>query len=132
MKSRMMIIVLLLLFCVVLAGCSSKTTDPCTQKLKTKGACEMLVYGYEYNLESGLCSKVQGSGCVGFSPFDLLNDCQLACEKEYNSESWKEIIPDSCTNFNDGCNNCNRAKGEGLAACTMMACEKYKRPVCLD
>ena len=64
----------------------------------------------------------------------LINSCTqpFADEGEYNFNSWKTIIPDSCLSFYDGCNNCRRNKPGGVAACTRKACEKYKKPVCLD
>ena len=52
-------------------------------------------------------------------------------EAKYNYESWKEIIPESCQTFSDGCNRCQRMTN-GDALCTLKGCEKYKRPVCLD
>lgn len=51
---------------------------------------------------------------------------------EYNFDSWRTMIPDSCTRFFDGCNKCARAPGAEMAACTRMACMKYEKPVCLD
>lgn len=51
---------------------------------------------------------------------------------DYNYDSWRTMIPDSCTHFFDGCNTCRRAPGAEMAACTRMACPKYEKPVCLD
>lgn len=51
---------------------------------------------------------------------------------EYNYDSWRTLIPDTCTHFFDGCNKCTRAPGADMAACTRMACMKYEKPVCLD
>jgi hypothetical protein len=115
-----------------LSGCSNRNIDPCMQKLVTEGTCEKLITGYEYDRDSGICSQVTGSGCTETSPFNSMDACRLACEKEYTSESWKDIIPASCKHFNDGCNTCSRVKGEDIAACTKMACVKYQRPICTD
>ncbi len=52
-------------------------------------------------------------------------------EVKYNQDSWKEIIPESCQTFNDGCNTCMKSEN-GEPACTMMACEEYSEPKCLD
>ncbi|MGB3620545.1 hypothetical protein FT643_16725 [Ketobacter sp. MCCC 1A13808] len=51
---------------------------------------------------------------------------------EYNADSWKNRIPDTCTRFFDGCNQCRRAAGSMDAACTRKACEQYMEPTCLD
>ncbi len=50
---------------------------------------------------------------------------------EYNYNSWKNIIPESCKSFNDGCNTCNKMENGGVA-CTRMYCEKYNKPYCVD
>lgn len=68
----------------------------------------------------------------------LLNEANNINQEEanpimsYNSESWKSLIPESCQAFSDGCNNCRRVEGSSDAACTMMFCETYQEPVCLD
>ena len=59
-------------------------------------------------------------------------DQSIAPEIEYHQDSWRTLIPRSCTRFFDGCNHCTRAPGADMAACTRMACVKYKKPVCLD
>lgn len=124
--------VLIIFGVLFLSGCSSKNIDPCMQKFVTEGTCEKLITGYEYNSDSGICIQVTGSGCTETSPFISMDACKLACEKAYTSESWKDIIPESCKHFNDGCNTCDRVKGEDFAACTKMGCAKYQRPICLD
>jgi hypothetical protein len=49
---------------------------------------------------------------------------------QYDANSWKTIIPETCQKFSDGCNTCQRSdKG---VRCTMMACQEYKEPKCLD
>ena len=53
-------------------------------------------------------------------------------EMSYDQNSWKEMIPDSCTSFFDGCNNCNRAEGAEVAACTRKFCAEYQKPECLS
>ena len=50
----------------------------------------------------------------------------------YDAESWKEIIPEDCTYFFDGCNNCSRIEWEDVVACTEMFCETYEEPRCTD
>ncbi|WP_041521721.1 MliC family protein [Gilvimarinus agarilyticus] len=50
----------------------------------------------------------------------------------YDATSWREIIPESCNSFFDGCNTCRRAPGAAEAACTRKACMKYQQPRCLD
>lgn len=59
---------------------------------------------------------------------DITTDNQLS---QYDMNSWKEIIPDSCQSFYDGCNHCNKM-GSGEAACTKMYCEIYTEPYCKD
>lgn len=53
-------------------------------------------------------------------------------EKQYSADSWKTMIPGSCTAFFDGCNTCQRAEGSEVAACTKKFCQKYEMPRCLD
>lgn len=50
----------------------------------------------------------------------------------YDSESWKTMIPESCSSYFDGCNNCNKAPGSEMGACTRKFCEEYQEPRCLD
>ena len=50
----------------------------------------------------------------------------------YDANSWKTMIPASCMSFFDGCNNCRRAEGSEIAACTRKACAAYEKPRCLD
>jgi len=60
-----------------------------------------------------------------------LNAC-ASTQKQYDQDSWKTMIPDSCESFFDGCNNCQRSPGSEVAACTRMACEIYTKPFCRD
>lgn len=53
-------------------------------------------------------------------------------EAQYNQDSWRSMIPESCAHFFDGCNKCSREPGADVAACTRMACVKYQKPQCLD
>jgi hypothetical protein len=73
----------------------------------------------------------------------LLGACSISSNRDdstasqpqetiYNHDSWKTMIPDSCLTFFDGCNNCRRSAAGEVAACTRMACIKYKKPRCLD
>lgn len=40
-------------------------------------------------------------------------------------------VPATCKTFHDGCNTCNRL-ANGEIACTLMQCENYEEPKCLD
>jgi membrane-bound inhibitor of C-type lysozyme len=53
-------------------------------------------------------------------------------KETYNQDSWKTMIADSCTSYFDGCNNCTRAEGSTMAACTEKFCNAYQKPECLD
>ena len=44
----------------------------------------------------------------------------------------KTLIADDCTAYFAGCNNCRRAEGSVVAACTRKACATYSKPRCLD
>jgi len=63
------------------------------------------------------CTRSEGSdlvactkkGCFGYQEPRCLDDENRS--GPYDSESWKTIIPDSCTSFFDGCNTCTRSKG---------------------
>ncbi len=46
-------------------------------------------------------------------------------------DSRKTIIPTECKAFFDGCNTCNKTEN-GAVACTLMACETYEKPKCID
>ncbi len=46
-------------------------------------------------------------------------------------DSRKTIIPAECTSFFDGCNTCSKMEN-GTPACTLMACETYEKPKCID
>lgn len=50
----------------------------------------------------------------------------------YDANSWKTLIPADCTSFFDGCNNCRKAPGKGMAACTKKMCREYQKPFCRD
>ncbi len=63
----------------------------------------------------------------------LLSACSSMEESmEYDQNSWKTMIPDTCVSYFDGCNNCRREPGSDIAACTRKACMEYAKPVCLD
>jgi hypothetical protein len=53
-------------------------------------------------------------------------------ESDYDGQSWKDIIPETCMSYFDGCNTCNRAEGSLQTMCTMRACFRYEEPRCLD
>jgi len=62
----------------------------------------------------------------------LLTGCsQTTNEKNYNQDSRKTIIPETCTSFFDGCNNCNKIGNDTEIACTKMFCQTYEEPKCL-
>lgn len=54
---------------------------------------------------------------------------------EVNTQTGNTMIPSTipatCKTFYDGCNTCNRLEN-GEAACTLMYCETYWEPKCLD
>lgn len=50
----------------------------------------------------------------------------------YDADSWKTMISDDCMAYFDGCNNCRRAEGSAVSACTRKACGVYEEPRCLD
>jgi hypothetical protein len=51
--------------------------------------------------------------------------------QQYDKDSWKKIIPETCKKFNDGCNECTRINKDS-AGCTKIGCSKYGKPYCLD
>jgi membrane-bound inhibitor of C-type lysozyme len=50
----------------------------------------------------------------------------------YDGTSWQTMIAGDCVAYFDGCNNCRRAEGSQVAACTRKACASYQKPRCLD
>ena len=52
-------------------------------------------------------------------------------EKNYDENSWKEIISEDCEHFFDGCNHCKRIVDWELV-CSDLICEKYGEPECTD
>jgi hypothetical protein len=50
----------------------------------------------------------------------------------YDATSWEDMVPATCKNFFDGCNQCMRMPDSDVAACTKMFCEIYAEPYCLD
>jgi len=68
--------------------------------------------------------------------YDIEGDGEIPVDEpaapQYNADSWKTIIPDTCTSYFDGCNNCFRTTGIEVSACTKKACSEYRKPVCLD
>jgi membrane-bound inhibitor of C-type lysozyme len=73
-------------------------------------------------LASLLLAWIPASSQAGGNPDDPI----------YDADSWKTIIPASCRSYFDGCNNCRRAEGSQIAACTRKACANYEKPRCLD
>jgi membrane-bound inhibitor of C-type lysozyme len=65
----------------------------------------------------------------------LLASCATSYANEagpYDADSWKTLIVDDCMAYFDGCNDCRRAEGSEVAACTRKACAVYAKPRCLD
>ena len=71
----------------------------------------------------------------------LLTACIPAQEAEksavlapgtYDQTSWQTMVSADCQSFFDGCNDCFRAAGTNLTACTKMFCETYAEPKCVD
>lgn len=65
---------------------------------------------------------------------DSMNQNTQNNDVQYNKDSWKNIISDNCAKFSDGCNECSRGEREDreYISCTEMACDKYKKPECLE
>ena len=53
-------------------------------------------------------------------------------EVSYDADSWRDVIPASCQNFFDGCNQCMRMPDSDDVGCTKMFCDTYAQPYCLD
>ena len=51
---------------------------------------------------------------------------------EYDADSWKTLIPESCKSYFDGCNQCRRGEDATAGLCTRKACAVYQKPRCLD
>lgn len=80
-----------------------------------------------------LCVSLVAACVVGGGPDpDPELDSSAPMPMEYNADSWRTIIPAACTRFFDGCNQCTRAAGAEMAACTRKACMSYQKPACLD
>ena len=69
------------------------------------------------------CSHEDGSGS---------DEAAAQPYSEFDSDSWQTRIPDSCSRFFDGCNQCRRTPGTVQATCTRKACVRYLEPKCLD
>lgn len=63
---------------------------------------------------------------------DVQTETDSQVVAQYTADSRKEMIPDSCQSFYDGCNHCNKMEGDDIAACTKMYCEIYSEPYCKD
>lgn len=66
-----------------------------------------------------------------FATFILTWCTQKPQEISYNQDSRKTMIPETCTSFFDGCNNCNKIGNDTEIACTKMFCQTYEEPKCL-
>ncbi len=83
------------------------------------------------------CFRTEGSESVGCTKMFCQKYEKPKCldsenKDTYTSESWKTMIPQTCKSFFDGCNNCSRTENASEAACTLMYCEQYQKPNCLD
>lgn len=89
------------------------------------------------------CNRIEGSTdaactrmfCETYEQPKCLDNEETNNDKEtitYNSESRQTMIPATCKTFFDGCNTCNKTDDWENAACTMMFCETYEQPKCLD
>ena len=52
-------------------------------------------------------------------------------EKNYDENSWQELISQDCKHFFDGCNHCKRIVDWELV-CSDLTCEEYGKPECTD
>jgi len=133
---------------------SRKTKIPETCKSFFDGCnnCSKIENSTEAACTRMYCESYQEPKCLDtiHPSWDLDNDWVNDCEKNgtcddsvdytqpkqetttYNSESRKTIIPENCKSFFDGCNNCSKGENEEQTACTMMYCETYQQPKCLD
>jgi len=75
---KKIILILLIVYLLLISGC----INPCKQKVKGKGICEAFWIGYQYADSQGKCVEEGVSGCSFETPFDSLEECQKACEKE--------------------------------------------------
>lgn len=62
-------------------------------------------------------------------PFDKV---EAPSPEKYDQNSRKNLIPEDCKTFFDGCNRCSKMEGNEEAACTRMFCENYEKPYCTD
>jgi len=79
----------------------------------------------------GTSLVLAGCGPTTQNTPDVAQTSGTTTSSQYNEDSWKTLIPESCQSFSDGCNTCTRALG-GEPACTQMLCETYTEPKCLD
>lgn len=67
-------------------------------------------------------------------------EASVTSAANYDANSWKKIIADSCTHFYDGCNHCQRSSvteqsshaESPIIACTRKFCANYSKPYCAD
>lgn len=76
-------------------------------------------------------ASVENNIVIGFDVEGAETDNTSLVESEYDMNSWKGLIDDSCQVFFDGCNTCQRMP-DGGAGCTRMMCQTYESPRCLD
>jgi hypothetical protein len=54
----------------------------CEQEVKGSGLCDAYFIGYHYDSSLGKCVQKGVSGCSFESPFNSLEECQIACEED--------------------------------------------------
>ena len=71
---------ILLLFPLLLAGCTSAPALPPACQLKPEsGQCRAAHQRYWFDADNGQCRAFIWGGCGGVVPFDTLEDCQQTC-----------------------------------------------------
>jgi len=132
--------------------CKPNTTikKQCFIPMETIGNCETLFSGFEFI--NGECKERKILGCDADIPFETKEVCEKTCFEngipkkqstvpEINITVNKDgvvsskipsiqIIPETCTQYFDGCNTCTKTES-GEFACTLMICEKPEKPYCI-
>jgi hypothetical protein len=73
------------------------------------------------------CFENEAPKCLAFSDDEASEEEAPENPTEENQEA--AIIPENCTGWFDGCNNCSVENGK-VGACTMMYCENPTEPMC--
>ena len=78
------ILIVIVLVVVMLSAIfifTRNSDDLCKQMVGGNGMCEAYFEGYEFDNSVGICVKKGVSGCSFESPFETLEECQIACER---------------------------------------------------